>query len=261
MAVPSETVMNTNLDDPVTKAVVDNIMGNLPTKKPLVRCEDCDLSFTSQAVLDTHLQGARHAKQVRSKNIMATLEETKISFSKDEETNGLKCNVCNVCLNSIQQLQTHLNGTRHKKKLMRGNNKAYMVRKTLPYGLKTNRFMYLDKIEKNTVNFSASEWDGKEVVTQGPSLKSTGSAQQSVPVKRSLHTCEICNKFFNSPSQYTVHMNSEKHADKVKRSRDPNKGFLPYPYRRKAKRNIASRNQISSLSNSFVSNPYFTYQP
>ncbi|XP_071632971.1 zinc finger protein 346 isoform X2 [Temnothorax longispinosus] len=225
MAVPSETVMNTNLDDPVTKAVVDNIMGNLPTKKPLVRCEDCDLSFTSQAVLDTHLQGARHAKQVRSKNIMATLEETKISFSKDEETNGLKCNVCNVCLNSIQQLQTHLNGTRHKKKLMRG------------------------------------EWDGKEVVTQGPSLKSTGSAQQSVPVKRSLHTCEICNKFFNSPSQYTVHMNSEKHADKVKRSRDPNKGFLPYPYRRKAKRNIASRNQISSLSNSFVSNPYFTYQP
>jgi len=64
MAVPSENVMNTNLDDPVTKAVVDNIMGNLPTKKPLVRCEDCDLSFTSQAVLDTHLQGARHAKQV-----------------------------------------------------------------------------------------------------------------------------------------------------------------------------------------------------
>ncbi|EZA58831.1 hypothetical protein X777_15000 [Ooceraea biroi] len=151
MAVPSENVMDTNLDDPVTKAVVDNIMGNLPTKKPLVRCEDCDLSFTSQTVLDTHLQGARHAKQVRSKNIMATLEETKISFTKDEETNGLKCNVCNVCLNSIQQLQTHLNGSRHKKKLLRGNNKSYMVRKTMPYGLKTSRFMYLEKIEKNTV--------------------------------------------------------------------------------------------------------------
>lgn len=140
MAV-SENVINTDLNDPVTKAVVDNIMGNLPTKKPLVRCEDCDLSFTSQTVLDTHLQGARHAKQVskvttdtyvirytdrvqyllfniilqlRSKNIMASLEETKIGFTKDEETNGLKCNVCNVCLNSIQQLQTHLNGNRCK---------------------------------------------------------------------------------------------------------------------------------------------------
>lgn len=64
MAVPAESIMDSNLNDPVTKAVVDNIMGNLPTKKPLVRCDDCDLSFTSQAVLDTHLQGARHAKQV-----------------------------------------------------------------------------------------------------------------------------------------------------------------------------------------------------
>ncbi|XP_011882778.1 PREDICTED: zinc finger protein 346-like [Vollenhovia emeryi] len=223
MAVPSETVMNTNLDDPVTKAVVDNIMGKLPTKKPLVRCEDCDLSFTSQAVLDTHLQGARHTKQVRSRTIMATLEETKVSFTKDDETNGLKCNVCNVCLNSIQQLQTHLNGSRHKKKLMRG------------------------------------KWDGKEVVTQGPSLKSTGSAQQSLPVKRrGLLTCDICNKFFNSPSQYNVHMNSDKHADKVKRFKDPKKGFLPYPRRKKANRNIKPKDEIPSLSNSFVSGS-FTY--
>lgn len=68
MAVSSESVMNPGLNDPVTKAVVDNIMGNLPTKKPLVRCDDCDLSFTSQTVLDTHLQGARHAKQVCTTN-------------------------------------------------------------------------------------------------------------------------------------------------------------------------------------------------
>lgn len=53
-----------SITDPVTKAVVDNIMGNLPTKKPLVRCHDCDLCFTSETVLDAHLQGARHAKQV-----------------------------------------------------------------------------------------------------------------------------------------------------------------------------------------------------
>ena len=56
------------LNDPVTKAVVDNIMGNLPTKKPFYRCDDCDLSFTSHAVLEAHLQGARHAKQVKHVN-------------------------------------------------------------------------------------------------------------------------------------------------------------------------------------------------
>ncbi|XP_058806557.1 zinc finger protein 346-like isoform X3 [Phymastichus coffea] len=103
--------------DPVSKAVVDNIMGKIPTKKPQVRCHDCGLDFTSQIVLDAHLQGSRHAKQLRSKNIMETLEQTNIAFSKDEVTNGLKCNPCNVLLNSIQQLQTHLNGNRHKKKL------------------------------------------------------------------------------------------------------------------------------------------------
>lgn len=54
-------------------------------------------------------------------------------------------------------------------------------------------------------------------------------------------------------------MNSEKHADKVKRSKDPNKGFLPYSYRKKAKRTIISKDQIPSLSNSFVSG--CTYQP
>nr|XP_033323141.1 zinc finger protein 346-like isoform X3 [Megalopta genalis] len=172
MAVPSEDVMNPSLNDPVTKAVVDNIMGNLPTKKPFVRCDDCDLSFTSQTVLDTHLQGARHAKQIRSKNIMATLEETKVAFSKDEETNGLKCNVCNVCLNSIQQLQTHLNGiqihqgSRHKKKAMRG------------------------------------EWSGKEVgspVTSPPMNTQDSSASKDVSL-----SCNMCNKIFNSPAQYNV---------------------------------------------------------
>lgn len=79
MAVSSESVMNPGLNDPVTKAVVDNIMGNLPTKKPLVRCDDCDLSFTSQTVLDTHLQGARHAKQVCKNKIMKKIKNKYIN--------------------------------------------------------------------------------------------------------------------------------------------------------------------------------------
>ncbi|XP_020291639.1 zinc finger protein 385A-like [Pseudomyrmex gracilis] len=221
MAVPPKSVINPSLDDPVTKAVVDNIMGNLPTKKPLVRCEDCDLSFTSQTVLDTHLQGARHAKQVRSKNIMATLEETKISFTKDEETNGLKCNVCNVCLNSIQQLQTHLNGSRHKKRLLRG------------------------------------DWDGKKVVTQGTSMpSSSGNTQQSGSTKSSILKCDTCNKFFNSPLQCSVHMNSAKHADKMRRSKNPSVRY--FPYRKKGE--TTTKSQIPSLSSNFVSGG-ITYQP
>ncbi|CAG2061523.1 unnamed protein product, partial [Timema podura] len=52
--------------DPVTKAVLDNIMGKLPTKKiPVIcRCDVCNLEFSGQVVLDTHLAGAKHAKKV-----------------------------------------------------------------------------------------------------------------------------------------------------------------------------------------------------
>ncbi|KAI4481832.1 hypothetical protein M0804_009353 [Polistes exclamans] len=205
MAVPAESIINSNMNDPVTKAVVDNIMGNLPTKKPHVRCNDCDLSFTSQTVLDTHLQGSRHAKQIRSKNIMASLEETKVAFTKDADTNGLKCNVCNVCLNSIQQLQTHLNGG----------------------------------------------WFGKEVVTQGSSLVAPAiNIQDSGPMKAVSLSCDICNKFFNSPSQYNVHMKSKKHTGKMKRAKtQKKKRFSPYWKKPKSDTNSTT---VQSLSNNFV---------
>nr|CAD7392407.1 unnamed protein product [Timema cristinae] len=55
--------------DPVTKAVLDNIMGKLPTKKiPVIcRCDVCNLEFSGQVVLDTHLAGAKHAKKLLTK--------------------------------------------------------------------------------------------------------------------------------------------------------------------------------------------------
>ncbi|XP_058806556.1 zinc finger protein 346-like isoform X2 [Phymastichus coffea] len=154
--------------DPVSKAVVDNIMGKIPTKKPQVRCHDCGLDFTSQIVLDAHLQGSRHAKQLRSKNIMETLEQTNIAFSKDEVTNGLKCNPCNVLLNSIQQLQTHLNGNRHKKKLAKG------------------------------------DWCGKEIVSKSDVILSRSNYAPQPVANSKLLACKPCNKFFNSPSQLNV---------------------------------------------------------
>ncbi|XP_076755536.1 zinc finger protein 346 [Xylocopa sonorina] len=215
MAVSSEAVMNSTLNDPVTKAVVDNIMGNLPTKKPLVRCDDCDLSFTSQTVLDTHLQGARHAKQIRSKTIMASLEETKVAFSKDEETNGLKCNVCNVCLNSIQQLQTHLNGSRHKKKAMRG------------------------------------DWDDKD--DSSPVTKATVQehVQENSGSKGVTLSCSMCNKIFNSPTQYNVHITSKKHTSKLNQAKTQKKKRF-YPYWKKTKSGVNPQNLVQSLSNNFV---------
>ncbi|KAK0180140.1 hypothetical protein PV327_005812 [Microctonus hyperodae] len=211
---------NVTVNDPISKAVMENIMGTLPTKKPLVKCNDCELCFTSQTVLEAHLQGSRHAKQIRSKVIMATLEETKVAFTKDQEANGLKCNVCNVCLNSIQQLQTHLNGNRHKKKILKGG------------------------------------WTGPEITTQPKPL--TTSISPSSPCKKSSTkqpksgitlSCDACNKFFNSKAQYDVHIASKKHTQKMYPSVLKNKKKRFSPYRKKIQNDFG---QVP-LSNSFIS--------
>ncbi|XP_068085878.1 zinc finger protein 385B [Anabrus simplex] len=98
--------------DPVTKAVMDNIMGKLPTKKQAVtsKCDVCNLEFSGQVVLETHLAGAKHAKKVKSQEILKQLQSSGQTFTRDEKTRILKCEICDVVVNSSQQLQTHLAG-------------------------------------------------------------------------------------------------------------------------------------------------------
>ncbi|KDR12479.1 hypothetical protein L798_13723 [Zootermopsis nevadensis] len=112
---------NFHSSDPVTKAVMDNIMGKLPTKKQAVtcKCDICGLEFSGQIVLETHLAGAKHAKKVKSQEILKQLQSSGQTFTRDEKTRILKCEVCDVVVNSSQQLQTHLAGNKHKQKAMK----------------------------------------------------------------------------------------------------------------------------------------------
>lgn len=56
--------MNQTLNAPVFKPVKDNAAMKNVSTKPLVRCNDCNLEFTSITILDAHLQGSKHAKLV-----------------------------------------------------------------------------------------------------------------------------------------------------------------------------------------------------
>ena len=49
--------------DPVAPATAV-VESNVTEKKPVIKCVECKLEFTSQVVMDAHLQGSRHAKQV-----------------------------------------------------------------------------------------------------------------------------------------------------------------------------------------------------
>jgi len=48
--------------------------------------------------------------QVKSQEILKQLQSSGQTFTRDEKTRILKCEVCDVVVNSSQQLQTHLAG-------------------------------------------------------------------------------------------------------------------------------------------------------
>ncbi|XP_012282245.1 zinc finger protein 346 isoform X2 [Orussus abietinus] len=184
MATQATVPGKSRIDGPVTKTLVDNTIDKLPTQKPRVECDDCDLSFKNQAVLDTHLQGARHAKQVQINTIMASLEESKVAFTKDEGTNRFTCDICNVCLNSLQQLQTHVNGNRHMKNISGGNTR----------GPQKVIFYKCDRKNKEPVREAALPPFPAPVTTAGV----------SAPTKTVTLACKRCNKLFNTQAQYNV---------------------------------------------------------
>ena len=75
-------------------------------------CEVCRLPFPSQAVLENHLRGSRHARRVKSQQAFKQLHDTGAVFRHEEGVSEIRCEVCRVSVNSSHQLQAHLLGKR-----------------------------------------------------------------------------------------------------------------------------------------------------
>ena len=73
-------------------------------------CEICRLPFPSQAVLENHLRGSRHARRVKSQQAFKQLHDTGALFRHEEGVSEIRCEVCRVSVNSSHQLQAHLLG-------------------------------------------------------------------------------------------------------------------------------------------------------
>ncbi|XP_063243409.1 zinc finger protein 346-like isoform X2 [Bacillus rossius redtenbacheri] len=201
--------------DPVTKAVMDNIMGKLPTKKqPVIcKCEVCNLEFSGQVVMDTHLAGAKHAKKVKSQEILKQLQSSGQSFTRDEKTKILKCEVCDVVVNSSQQLQTHLTGNKHKQKAMK---KGSSVAK--PSGAAA------PKTEASTSSPENGGSAPQSVKGDAAATPATGNGEvppgvQKLPEatgsKAHKYFCDTCNVSLNSEIQLEQHLTSRKHKERM----------------------------------------------
>ena len=73
-------------------------------------CEICRLPFPSQAVLENHLRGSRHARRVKSQQAFKQLHDNGAVFRHEEGVSEIRCEVCRVSVNSSHQLQAHLLG-------------------------------------------------------------------------------------------------------------------------------------------------------
>jgi len=85
----------------------------------LVQCEVCHLPFPSRAVLEHHLMGSRHARKVKAESVLRQLQENGAEFRAREATGDIRCEVCEVSVNSSHQLQAHMTGHKHKMRCAR----------------------------------------------------------------------------------------------------------------------------------------------
>merc|ERR550532_424608 len=94
-----------------------------------VYCETCQIAFPSMAVLENHLKGSRHARRVKSQQAFRQLKDAgtlfRIRGSSASVTDigmssgAIRCEVCQVSVNSSHQLQAHLTGHKHRVRAIR----------------------------------------------------------------------------------------------------------------------------------------------
>ncbi|XP_046990099.1 zinc finger protein 346-like isoform X1 [Schistocerca americana] len=195
--------------DPVTKAVMDNIMGKLPTKKQAgLKCEICGLEFSGMVVLETHLAGAKHAKKVKSQEILKQLQSSGQTFTRDEKTRILRCEVCDVVVNSSQQLQTHLAGNKHKQKVLKKGITNAGNSSTLSN-------TSISSAANNGGGVSSEENKGAVRNVEFKIPPGVHKLPDGTRSKVNKYYCDTCSVSLNSEIQLEQHLSSRKHKDRL----------------------------------------------
>lgn len=115
--------LQTNLN-PVAKAVMDNFLGILPTKRrKVVNCHVCGLTFNSDSQAEAHFQGAKHQRKVKVMSGVTVAVQGEMKNMKLTEAtlpssaSVLWCAMCHISVNSQKQLDAHNQGMTHKMKM------------------------------------------------------------------------------------------------------------------------------------------------
>ncbi|XP_026464146.1 zinc finger protein 346-like [Ctenocephalides felis] len=153
-------------------------------------CDICKLTFANSCILESHLAGKRHQKNLRSQSLGGLPKET-----FDGTTTGLTvigqfyCKDCGIYANSSSQLDMHMKSNKHISKV---EQKA--LENTTPAPTQKA----IKKKSKDADNTDAS-----------PSKKAKPDGQPEI------FKCESCNVETNSKTQYEQHMMSNRHKNRL----------------------------------------------
>ncbi|CAF1145618.1 unnamed protein product, partial [Brachionus calyciflorus] len=97
---------------------------------PHVNCDACNIILNSKSTYDQHISGSKHKKKAQSLGLTLTqpAQTVPIQHQKNElptqeligpskQLSQYNCDICNLNLQSKDQLDSHLSGKKHKKKL------------------------------------------------------------------------------------------------------------------------------------------------
>ncbi|XP_075715499.1 zinc finger protein 346 [Rhinoderma darwinii] len=103
--------------------------GNADQSDPDKFCQLCNATFNNPHMAEQHYKGKKHKKQETKSELMTiytsagnTLPQTTplkpVTPGSGSTKDGYSCDTCNVVLNSIEQYQAHVSGSKHKNNLM-----------------------------------------------------------------------------------------------------------------------------------------------
>uniref|UniRef100_A0A8C2JV08 Zinc finger protein 346 n=1 Tax=Cyprinus carpio TaxID=7962 RepID=A0A8C2JV08_CYPCA len=77
-------------------------------------CSICQASFNNPLMAQQHYSGKKHKKHLTKQKLMETYGPSSAPGQSIEGGLGYPCTVCNIELNSVEQYQAHISGSKHK---------------------------------------------------------------------------------------------------------------------------------------------------
>lgn len=167
---------SSQIKDPIQKALIDNICGNLPTKNSpeYIRCDVCKVDCNGSTAYKSHLSGSKHTKRLKEQEMSEYLKLPYIRHNEDSNT--YSCTLCCATLNALSQIGAHIAGQKHR-----------------------------NKTQSN-----------EPLATSNAQINSDrDSSKPRVDATPNLLFCATCNIHVNSPQQLEQHTSSRKHINKV----------------------------------------------